>query len=44
MACYEIPKVFPPPENGPGSGLFDILVYRHKLGTYPCHVPSAAPF
>lgn len=40
MACYEIPKVFPPPESGPGSGLFDILVYRHKLGTYPCHVPS----
>jgi hypothetical protein len=44
MACYEIPKVFPSPEDGPGSGLFDILVYRHKLGSYPCHVPSAGPF
>jgi len=39
MACYEPPKVFSPPESGPGSGLFDILVYRHKPGTRPCQAP-----
>jgi hypothetical protein len=44
MACYEIPRVFPPPENGPGSGLFDILVYSHKPGAYPCHVSPTATF
>jgi hypothetical protein len=42
MACYEIPKVFPPPDYGPGAGLFDILVYAHTRGTSPCRVPSGA--
>lgn len=41
MACYEIPKVFPPPDSGPGSGLFDILVYLHTRGTSSCHVPPS---
>jgi hypothetical protein len=39
MACYEIPKIFAPPDSGPGAGLFDILVYHHTPGTSPCHVP-----
>jgi hypothetical protein len=39
MACYEIPKIFSPPDNGPGAGLFDILVYPHTRGTAPCDVP-----
>ena len=39
MACYEIPKIFSPPDSGPGAGLFDILVYPHTRGTSPCHVP-----
>ena len=44
MACYEMLKVFPPPDSGPGSGLFDILVYRRKPATYPSQAPSAGPF
>ena len=44
MACYEVPKIYSPPENGPGSGLFEILVYRHTRGISPCHVPSAGRF
>jgi hypothetical protein len=39
MACYQPPKVFPPPDSGPGAGLFDILVYPHIPGTSPCQVP-----
>jgi hypothetical protein len=38
MACYEVPKVFSPPNSGPGAGLFDILVYPHTRGTSSCHV------
>ena len=40
MACYQPPKVFPPPESGPGAGLFDILVYSHNPGISPCRVPA----
>ena len=40
MACYNIPKIFPAPANGPGAGLFDILVYSHSQGKSPCRVPS----
>jgi hypothetical protein len=35
MCCYELPKVFPPPENGPGSGLFDILVCHYNGSDHP---------
>lgn len=38
MACYDLPKIFSPPDSGPGSGLFDILVYPHKRGEGPCYV------
>ncbi len=37
MACYEIPKVFSPPEDGLGSGLFDILADAGNRNTrYAC--------
>ena len=39
MACYEVPTIFSPPDSGAGSGLFDILVYRHREGASPCLVP-----
>jgi hypothetical protein len=39
MACYEAPKIFSPPDSGPGSGLFDIFVFPRKPGTHPCQVP-----
>jgi hypothetical protein len=37
MACYEVPKIFSPPDSGPGAGLFDIFVYPHRPGASPCH-------
>jgi hypothetical protein len=38
MACYETPRIFAPPDSGPGSGLFDILVYPHKRGESDCRI------
>jgi hypothetical protein len=38
MSCYQVPQTFPPPEDGPGSGLFEIVVYRHNPGDGPCSV------
>jgi len=34
--CYTGPKVFRYPEEGPGAGLPDILVFRRTDATYPC--------
>lgn len=39
MACYQPPKIFSPPESGPGSGLFDVFVFRHTPGNSPCRAP-----
>jgi hypothetical protein len=38
-ACYEQPKVFQPPETGPGEGLPDILLFPHIPGSSPCQPP-----
>ena len=38
-ACYEQPKVFPPPETGPGEGLPEVLLFPHIPGASPCEVP-----
>ena len=38
-ACYQQPKVFSPPQSGPGEGLPDIVVFPHIHSTYPCQVP-----
>ena len=39
LACYQEPKVFLPPERGPGEGLPEILVFPHVPGKYPCQPP-----
>ena len=39
-ACYEQPKIFAPPEGGPGEGLPEILVFPHIRSDAPCRVPS----
>jgi hypothetical protein len=42
MACYREPKVFSPPESGPGAGLPDILVFPHvDGGSASCRIPAA---
>jgi hypothetical protein len=38
-ACYEEPKVFQPPETGPGEGLPDVLLFPHVKGNSPCQPP-----
>lgn len=38
-ACYEKPQLLTPPEDGPGSGLPDILVFPHRLDNSPCNAP-----
>jgi hypothetical protein len=44
ISCYEIPKVYDPPDDGPGSDVFPILVYRHKSDLPFCGVaPSTRP-
>ncbi len=40
FACYEKPKPFFPPPNGPGSGHAPFfLVFNHRKSTVPCQVP-----
>jgi hypothetical protein len=39
-ACYEQPKIFAPPEGGPGEGLPDILVFPHIRSNAPCRVSA----
>jgi len=38
-ACYDQPKVFAPPEAGPGYGLPDVLLFPHIRGNSPCQFP-----
>lgn len=38
-ACYQEPKVFLPPEGGPGAGLPEVLLFPHVPGEGACQVP-----
>ena len=39
FACYQEPKVFLPPQSGPGEGLPFFLVFTHIESPTPCQMP-----
>lgn len=42
MTCYQLPKVFSPPESGPGSRVLEIYVYLHKPTGSSCGIHQGA--